>query len=360
MASISLIPNELDSTSVISVVFGFFLFLGFFLVVHFFTEAERKVLIEVKSHAVEAEEIPDTEMKAFHLETPKQAAEVKPTSARYCFIDCTRGLAISFVTFFHYIWNLQHNELYPWIPRIEDTGDLYKQVGEFWLFFGVCFVILSEMFHTSVLLGYAGFAFVTAVCIVWHHWASQASGVGMIMFCVGISSFVQNEHGVRWIKIFSRIKKLILVSLGITVVTYIMFPDQYVYFGAIHCITLVSILHLPFLNYPYLAIIGTIFIFSYKAILGDFPLEVRVFRATVDHMPWFENLGYLLFGVFCGYMRVHQATHYVRCLWGGFTPGMHLEKSVFPFLGRHSLFIFIVHQVVLFPLVTLFSGNLFR
>ena len=286
-----------------------------------------------------------------------QSEEVKPKSPRYCFIDCARGLAICFVTFFHYIWNLRHNDVLGSEPKISGPQAFFVEIVEFWIFFGVCFIILSEMFHASVYVGYMGFAFVTATCIMWHYWAAQASGVGIIMFCVGISSFVQNKDGVKWNKIFSRIKKLILVSLGITVVTYIFLPDEFIYFGAIHCIKLVSILHLPFLKYPQLAIFGSVMIFSYKAFLGDFPLEVKVFRSTVDHMPWFENLGYLLFGISCGFFGVHRATHYIRCLWGRLSAGIHLEDTVFPYLGRHSLMIFIAHQVVLFPLVKLVTGN---
>jgi uncharacterized membrane protein len=291
------------------------------------------------------------------MDSKEEVDEVKPKSPRYCFIDCARGLAISFVTFFHYIWNLRHNHVLGSEPRVPDSHDFFLEIVDFWIFFGVCFIILSEIFHASVYMGYIGFTFVTATCIMWHYWAAQASGVGIIMFCVGISSYVQNKDGIKWVKIFSRIKKLFIVSLCITVVTYIFLPDEFVYFGAIHCITLVSILHLPFLKFPQLAIVGTVGIFSYKALLGEFPLEVKVFRNTVDHMPWFENLGYLLFGIFCGFIGMHNATHYIRCMWGRLTHGIHLEDTVFPYLGRHSLMIFIAHQVVLFPLVKLVTGN---
>lgn len=296
-------------------------------------------------------------LEMHEIDSPRNSPTEKPRSPRYCFIDCARGLAICFVTFFHYIWNLRHNEVMGWEFKTSNAHEFFLQIVEFWIFFGVCFLILSELFHISVHLGYVGFAFVTATCIMWHYWPSQASGVGIIMFCVGISSYVQNKDGIKWHKIISRIKKLFLVSLSITIVTYIFLPDEFVYFGAIHCITLVSILHLPFLKYPQYAILGTVSIFSYKALIGDFPLEVKVFRNTVDHMPWFENLGYLVFGIFCGYMGMHKASHYIRCLWGRFKPGIHLEDTVFPYLGRHSLFIFIAHQVVLFPLVKLATGN---
>ena len=291
--------------------------------------------------------------------SPGTDAEVKQDAPkpnrRYCFIDCARGLTVTFVTFFHLIWNLRHNGLLPIEPRIRGH-ELFVEICEFWVFFGVCFLILSEVFQKSVFAGYAGFMTVVAFCIIWHYWAAQMSGVGIIMFCVGMSSYVQNCEVVKWNKVISRIKKLFLVSLSITIVTYILLPDEFVYFGAIHCITAVSILHLPFLRYPQFAILGALFIFLYKGFLGDFPLEVTVFRDTVDHMPWFENLGYLLFGVFCGYAGVHKSSHYVRCLWGRFAKGVHLEDSIFPLLGRYSLWIFLAHQVVLFPLIKLISA----
>ena len=356
-----LIP-DLDKPGWIGIGLGFFASWILLLYIHARTKTERS---ERKSmHYPDSESRSasgyqfraiDTEMNEFT--SPNMDEETKPKSPRFCFIDCARGLAICFVTFFHYVWNLRHNDVLPWQPKIGEPHELFLQIVEFWIFFGISFVLLSEAFHVSVVLGYLGFAFVTAVCIMWHYWAAQMSGVGIIMFCVGISSYVQNRGSIRWDKIFSRIKKLFTVSVCITAVTYIFLPDEFIYFGAIHCITLVSILHLPFLRYPQFAIVGTVAIFSYKAFLGDFPLEVKVFRSTVDHMPWFENLGYLLFGIFCGHMGVHRATHYIRCLWGGFTPGLHLEDSVFPFLGRHSLFIFIAHQVVLFPLVKLVTGH---
>jgi uncharacterized membrane protein len=357
-----LIP-DVDSRAWIGIVIGFVASCLGLSLVHALTVNERRSRKHESMGLTQAScdlTIDDSHAFAQELQyfggSPR-VSDKKPGTPRYCFIDCARGLAICFVTFFHYIWNLRHNGVLDWEIRNHDPHEFFVEIIEFWIFFGVCFVILSEIFHISVHSVYIGFAFVTATCIMWHYWPSQASGVGIIMFCVGISSYVQNKDGMKWGKIFSRIKKLFLVSLSITIVTYILLPDEFVYFGAIHCITLVSILHLPFLMYPQYAIFGTLGIFMYKGFIGDFPLEVRVFRNTVDHMPWFENLGYLVFGVFCGYVGMHKASSYIRCMWGRFKSGIHLEDTVFPYLGRHSLFIFIAHQVVLFPLVKLVTGN---
>ena len=275
------------------------------------------------------------------------------TKGRLPFIDCTRGLAISFVVFFHYYWNLRANDFLPSAPLDFDTvQQKFRAVCEFWIYFGVCFLVLSELFAASIFAGYFGFIYVTAVCINWHYWSAQASGVGMIMFCVGISSYIQNRNGIKWGKIFSRVKLLAIVAACISAVTYVVFGNRFIYFGAIHCITVVSVLHIPFLYKPSLAIFGTLFVVLHKAFIGEFFLEAPM-RSTVDYMAWFGNFGYVLLGVYCGHIGLYRAQRYVRCLWGLGKPGMALADCVFPYLGQHSLFIFIAHQVVLFPLVQL-------
>ncbi len=231
----------------------------------------------------------------------------KSRPRRLVFIDCTRGLAISFVVFFHYIWNLRANQFMPLAPADFETGtEKFQAVCEFWLFFGISFVLLSELFYANTFAGYFGFMYVTAVCINWHYWSAQASGVGMIMFCVGVSSYIQNRNGIKWVKILKRIKQLVIVAACISLVTYIVFKERFVYFGAIHCIAFLSIIHIPFLYQPRLAMLGTIFVVVHKAVFGEFFLEAPVW-STVDYMAWFGNFGYLLLGIFCGHIGLYRA-----------------------------------------------------
>jgi uncharacterized membrane protein len=315
-------------------------------IVHILTRRSRdRLRLEKK----EDDHMSDTERG------PTPQLSPKPRIFRYVFIDCVRGLAISFVTYFHLVWNLRDSGFLPFAPRIPHGPLLFSQICEFWVYFLICFLILSEVLHLNIYLGYAGFTLVTVLCIQWHYWAAQMSGVGMIMFCVGISSAVQNIPNFKYNKIIPRIIKLFSISLIITIVTFAMFPSVYIYFGALHCITLVSVLHLPFLFFPRLSILAAIGVFAYQGFVGDFPLEVPVFQSTLDHMPWFENFGYLLFGIFCFSIGVHRSTYLTRCLWGMGKPGIHLEESVFPFLGRHSFKIFILYQIVLYPIIKILA-----
>jgi uncharacterized membrane protein len=282
----------------------------------------------------------------------EQAKSEKP---RKEFIDFLRGWAITFVTFYHLMYNFSVEGFVPAIPYF-DRSKILGDVAEFWVYFLFTFLILTEVIYYSVYAGYFWFLFITAVCIPWHYAGSQVSGVGIMLTTMGMASYVQNRDGIKWTKVLTRFGQLVIVSVLISIVTYVVLPDEWIYFGAIHCIALLSIIHLPFVVFPQFSIVGAIFIFiHYVFYKQTFFLDVPYWRISADYMPWFVNLGYVLLGVFLAHMGVHEATHLPRCIWGGFRPGIRWNQTIFPFLGRHSLFIFIVHQIILFPLVKILA-----
>jgi len=345
-----------DTRGYISWICAYISVLGAVILAHHKTTAERKRL---KHQAIGYEQAEDVEMKMKSDSKNNHDASPRVSAPRYGVIDHLRGWTITFITFYHFMWNLAEEGFIPPIPE-KNSSELFNQTVQFWIFFAIAFAILTEILHRSVFAGYAWFVFVTAICIPWHYWASQVSGVGMVMICIGISSFVQNENGFKWKKIFSRIKLLLIVSTCISIVTYVIFPTQFVYFGAVHCITLLSVIHLPFIGYPQFAILGSALVLLHYWLVGPvFILDIPVWQTTVDYMPWFSNFGYLLLGVHFGHMGWHKGHYLPRFLWGWGEPGIQWEDSVFPFLGRHSLFIFVAHQVVIFPIVKL-AGWIFQ
>ena len=286
--------------------------------------------------------------------------EIKRTQAKFGkprkeFIDFLRGWAITFVTFFHLMYNLSLEGFVPGIPYF-NRATIIGDVIEFWIYFLVTFLILTEVMHYSVYAGYFWFLFITAVCIPWHYSASQVSGVGIMLATMGMASYEQNRDGIKWNKVLTRFGQLVVVSVLISIVTYFVIPHEWIYFGAIHCIAVLSIIHLPFVVYPQFSLIGTILItLHYLYYKPTFFLDVPQWRVTADYMPWFVNLGYVLLGVFLAHIGLHNTTRLPRCLWGRFRPGIRWDDTIFPFLGRHSLFIFIVHQIILFPLIKILA-----
>ena len=282
-------------------------------------------------------------------------SQTKLGKPRKEFIDFLRGWAITFVTFFHYMYNVSIARFVPAIPLF-NRSLIIGQIIEFWIYFLVTFLILTEVLHYSVYAGYFWFLFITAVCIPWHYAASQVSGVGIMLMTMGMASYVQNHEGIKWKKVLTRFGQLVVVSILISIVTYFVLPDEWIYFGAIHCIAVLSIVHLPFVVYPQFSIFGAIFItLHYLFYKPKFFLDVPQWRVTADYMPWFSNLGFVLVGIFLAHMGLHNTTRLPRCLWGKFRPGIRWDDTIFPFLGRHSLFIFIAHQVILFPLIKIIA-----
>ena len=289
------------------------------------------------------------------MKLPLIKREQKSRGNRKEFIDFLRGWAITFVTFYHFMYNLSMERFVPGIPFF-DRSTIIGHTVEFWLYFLVCFIILTEISYYSVYASYFWFLFITAVCIPWHYSASQVSGVGIMLATMGMASYVQNHASIQWKKVLTRVYQLTTVAVLISIVTYFVIHDEWIYFGAIHCIALLSLVHLPFVVFPQFALPGAVLItIHYIYYKPRFILDVPQWRVTADYMPWFVNLAYVLVGIFLAHKQIHKATHLPRCLWGRFRPGIRFDDTIFPFLGRHSLFIFIVHQVILFPVIKLLA-----
>jgi uncharacterized membrane protein len=136
-----------------------------------------------------------------------------------------------------------------------------------------------------------------------------------------------------------------LVSLG----TYLMFPQSFVFFGILHCIALASLLAQPFLKLRSLAALAV----ALAAILAPEFLRHAVFDApllswiglstreppTNDYRPLLPWGGYVFLGV-------AAAQFWREC---GLAPiGAGWKVPPLAFMGRHSLAIYLAHQPALF------------
>ena len=160
------------------------------------------------------------------------------------------------------------------------------------------------------------------------------------MFCVGLSSSMRHANGYDWRYIHTRFALMASLSLGITVVTYIFNKPRFIYFGALHCITLNSVLHLPFLLNKLSSGIAGILILSYTPFFGVFPLELPIYP-TMDFIPWFNNLGYVLLGVAAHKFSIHQIRFPL------------FTESYFTFIGQNALKIYLIHMTIIFTLFLL-------
>jgi len=230
----------------------------------------------------------------------------RPT-ARLPWLDAARGAAVLAMFVFHFIWDLGH------FGHIDPDFPYTKGVKDF---------------------GHAiAFAF---------------------LFIAGVGLVLAHGGGIRW-RAFAR--RLLIVAGAAALVsagTYVAFPQNYVFFGILHCIAAASLLAAPFLTRAGPAALAGAILAGAAPLLFSGPLfDAPLLRwiglstampFTNDYRPLFPWSGALLLGVaaakFCG-ARVGAPAG------AGFSgrSGRGLRL-----LGRHSLLLYLLHQPVLFAL----------
>ena len=205
-------------------------------------------------------------------------------------------------------------------------------------------VILMVCFHFGYDLAMFGYtSYETTVDIEWIIFRGII--LSMFLLGVGMSSYLAYADGINWKKVWKQTAKLAAVSVLISIGSYFIFPDQWIYFGVIHFVTIATLVSLAFLHRPTLSLIlGIGIIASY--VMGYFHLDpilaysVEHFyipRYTVDVVsftPWF---GVVLIGIFLMYKK----------LFGIAIKENRTGRRV-AFLGKHSLIIYLFHQPILF------------
>ena len=122
---------------------------------------------------------------------------------RWPALDAARGLALAAMFIFHLCWDLTYFHL---IPRSLTDDPAFHGFGHA---IAASFVIIA--------------------------------GIGLTLAARG---------GLDLYNALIRIGLIALAALGITAVTYLIFPDAFIWFGILHLIALASVLSLPLLHAP--------------------------------------------------------------------------------------------------------------
>jgi len=147
-------------------------------------------------------------------------------------------------------------------------------------------------------------------------------------------------------------------GMVITAVTYFVVGRGYVVFGILHLLGVSAILAFPFLRSRWASLVGGVVALGVGVYLGGTKmlapwllwLGVPQFgRYMVDYYPVFPWLGFALLGIFAG------LTLYPRGVRRFALADLSQRAPVraLAFLGRHSLFIYLIHQPILFGVLIL-------
>jgi uncharacterized membrane protein len=190
------------------------------------------------------------------------------------------------------------------------------------------------VFHLFYDLNYFKFIKIDLKCFFW--WIQPKIIVSMFLIASGMSIQLLHGKGIKWNKVIKRFFKLSSLALIITIITYNIFPSNWIFFGVIHNVALSSVVSLFFINKPRLALFTAIsfllmYGFGLEYYLINFPMK------SVDHVPFFPWFNCFLIGIYLAHKKVHL-----------------LELKSIPlieYLGRYSLQIYFIHQGVLFSLI---------
>ncbi len=237
----------------------------------------------------------------------------KQASARAPLFDSIRGVAMILMAIYHFCFDLDHFGVISQNMNFHDG----------WLTFRA---VIMTLFTGLV-------------------------GVGLALAAVRYSSrgFLKRQLRVG------------ICALIITIYTYFLFPNSWVYFGVLHFIFAASLLGPVLVRVPWLSLAAGIFMialpFFYRdPVFTDGVLGLTGLSSTKpmteDYAPIFPWLGTLLVGVFIGH--IYRDAESKSAIGTGARSGR-LEFAPLTRLGEHSLVFYMLHQVVLFPIAWVIS-----
>lgn len=156
-------------------------------------------------------------------------------------------------------------------------------------------------------------------------------------------------------RVMRKVCRLSALAATITLITYILLPDEVVVFGVIHFFAVATLMGFFLLNYPKLQLPLGIILFLSGIIVGQFRLNTPLLLwlglmphgfTTLDYYPLLPWLGVFLLGMF--------AANHLK-------PGR-IDLNVWPvnMLGKHSLLVYILQHPIIVLLLHLYFGDVLQ
>lgn len=244
----------------------------------------------------------------------RRVSEVVASSAgRYGALDALRGVALVWMTLYHFGFDLSHFGFWP------------------------------QDFHADPL------------------WTVQRTLIlSLFLLCAGMGQALAGHQGVPWARFGRRWGQIVLCALLVTAGSALMFPRSFIYFGVLHGMALMWIVARLTLGWGrWLWLAGLLAVASpwlaQWLLTGPLAAWADAFNGrplnwlgwitrkpvTEDYVPLFPWLGVFWWGVAGGQWLLAQRAHWLaRPL-----PGR--GGAALALLGRHSLSYYMLHQPVL-------------
>lgn len=174
-------------------------------------------------------------------------------------------------------------------------------------------------------------------------WQFRYVILSLFIGTVGISMSLAQGSGFKKKPFLIRQSKLLAALLLISLMSVFMFPDTWIYFGILHFIFVASLLCLPLVAKPLLALmlgLGIILASVFGLVHPFWPFNYiaqYLPRFTEDFVPFFPWLGVAFVGIYLGNLINQSQPRFCR-----------RHEAGTAFVGRHALLIYLLHQPLLF------------
>ena len=175
--------------------------------------------------------------------------------------------------------------------------------------------------------------------------------MSMFMLSVGMSLALAHQDTIKWSAMRKRVIQLGIASLLVSIATYVVFPNAWVYFGILHFVLLASLTTLALLKFPKITLLLVILILvgsatkllHLHALYAILQVPLALPRYSEDLVPLFPWLAVVLVGTLIIHHDLHQKifTHKI------FNINLFINK-ILKKMGQHSLLIYLIHQPILF------------
>ncbi len=206
-------------------------------------------------------------------------------------------------------------------------------------------IILMVIFHLAFDLNH--FAFIEINIYGNLFWFGFPRFItALFLLICGISLHLAYKKEISYKKFGIKLLKLTIIASAISLITYLNSPDRWIYFGIIHCIALSTILALPLVRHPRIALLCGLTVLSIR-----FPLQFKpnfLFSSSghsLDFIPIYPWLSVVLIGIFLGSIGTYKI-QMPKALPAS-------SRQLLAFLGNHSLLIYVIHQPILFGMLFL-------
>jgi uncharacterized membrane protein len=193
-------------------------------------------------------------------------------------------------------------------------------------------------------------------------WRWFARGIaGSFLALAGLGLVLAHARGFRLHSFLTRLLRIAGAAALITVATYFVFPESYIFFGILHCIAVTSVLALPFLRAPLWTIAIAAGLCFAAPVIAREPFWDHAWLDwlglgaqepfTNDYVPIFPWFGLVLLGLAVGrLLPAFRAAAPSPLPVQAPSPGGPLSRGL-AWVGRKSLPIYLTHQVILFGIL---------